>query len=64
VAALYEQGRVHHVSPIGRANPLITLEDQMIVFPVAAEHDDLVDALVWGVHELMPATAQGHLRVL
>jgi predicted phage terminase large subunit-like protein len=64
VAALYEQGRVHHVSPTGKANPLIALEDQMIVFPVAAEHDDLVDALVWGVHELMPATAQGHLRVL
>ena len=64
VAALYEQGRVHHVSPLGTANALAPLEDQMVVFPVAAEHDDLVDALVWGAHELMPATEAGAFYVL
>lgn len=58
VAALYEQGRVHHVGVHA------ALEDQMIVFPVASERDDLVDALVWAVHELMPATQPGALYVL
>jgi len=43
VAARYEQGRVHHVGY------LVDLEQQMTAFPVAADHDDLVDALVWAV---------------
>lgn len=47
VAALYEQGRVHHV---GR---LDTLEDQMSAFPVACENDDMVDSLVYAISELM-----------
>ena len=47
VAARYEQGRVHHVGVLG------DLEGQMTVFPVAAEHDDLVDALVWAVTGLV-----------
>jgi predicted phage terminase large subunit-like protein len=46
VAHLYELGRVHHVG-VHRS-----LEDQMIVFPVSAEHDDLVDALAHAVTEL------------
>ena len=56
IAALYEQGkpdspageklRVHHV---GLFPPL---EDEMTVFPVASEHDDLVDALVYALTEL------------
>jgi predicted phage terminase large subunit-like protein len=46
VAHLYELGRVHHVG-VHRS-----LEDQMTVFPVSAEHDDLVDALAHAVNEL------------
>jgi predicted phage terminase large subunit-like protein len=47
VAHLYELGRVHHFG-VHRG-----LEDQMAVFPVAAENDDLVDALTHGVTELI-----------
>src|SRR5581483_4910410 len=61
VAALYEQGRVHHVGPFPQ------LEDQMCTFvpDERAEADraahatgisvspDRVDALVWGVTELL-----------
>ena len=47
VAARYEQGRVHHVGVLG------DLEAQLTQFPVAAEHDDLVDALVWAVTGLV-----------
>jgi len=50
VAALYEQGQVHHVG-IHTA-----LEDQMIVFPVASEHDDMVDSLVYAISELADLT--------
>jgi predicted phage terminase large subunit-like protein len=46
IAHLYELGRVHH------AGVHRSLEDQMVVFPVAGDHDDLVDALVHGVTEL------------
>lgn len=46
IAHLYELSRVHHVG-VHRS-----LEDQMVVFPVAGDHDDLVDALVHGVTEL------------
>jgi predicted phage terminase large subunit-like protein len=47
IAHLYELGRVHHYG-VHRS-----LEDQMAVFPVAAENDDLVDALTHGVTELI-----------
>lgn len=47
VAALYEQGRVHHVGMFPDA------EDQMCSFPIENELDDLVDAIVWGISELM-----------
>lgn len=52
VAALYEQGRVHHVGAYA------TLEDQMIAFVPAGgglsngESPDRLDALVWGLTEL------------
>jgi predicted phage terminase large subunit-like protein len=46
VALLYEQGRVHHVGTLADA------EDQMCSFPVAAEHDDILDAIVHGINEL------------
>lgn len=62
VSALYEQGRVHHVWKRNAArgpeiNPLAALESEMIVFPVASEHDDLVDALVWAITSLAPETS-------
>lgn len=46
VALLYEQGRVHHVGTLADA------EDQMCSFPVAADHDDILDAIVHGITEL------------
>jgi predicted phage terminase large subunit-like protein len=51
VAHLYELGRVHHVGTFLRE-----LEDQMSTFPVAAEHDDLVDALTYAVLDLTHAS--------
>jgi len=61
VAALYEQGRVHH---LGAFAPL---EDQMCAFSVDFDRDiagyspDRVDALVWALTELflhpMPGAA-------
>lgn len=47
VAALYEQGKVHHVGY------LKSLEDQQVLFPVASDLDDQVDAVVYCVTELM-----------
>jgi phage terminase large subunit-like protein len=53
VAALYEQGKVHHVGA------LATLEDQMCAFTsdfdrkVAGYSPDRVDALVWALTELL-----------
>lgn len=49
IAHLYELGRAHHVGP---AVAFRALEDQMCAFPVAAEHDDAVDALVHAATEL------------
>ena len=51
VAALYEQGKVHHH---GR---LTELEDQMCLFPIAAERDDMVDALVYAITSLMGSSS-------
>jgi phage terminase large subunit-like protein len=51
VAALYEQGRVHHVAG------LTALEDQMRLLTMrgfqGAGSPDRVDALVWAVHDLL-----------
>jgi phage terminase large subunit-like protein len=49
IAALYEQGKVHHVGSLAK------LEDQMTQWdPVAdARSPDRVDALVWGASDLM-----------
>lgn len=47
IAALYEQGKVHHVGIFE------ALEEQQCSFPVANEHDDLVDAVVYGITELI-----------
>ncbi|HEY7233898.1 MAG TPA: terminase family protein [Gemmatimonadaceae bacterium] len=52
VAALYEQGRVHHCGSFDR------LEDQMITWVPAMsdESPDRADALVWGLTELADFT--------
>lgn len=48
VAALYEQGRIGHVSGLD------ALEDQMVAFlPDMKESPDRVDALVWALTDLM-----------
>jgi phage terminase large subunit-like protein len=49
MAALYEQGRVHHVGHFP------ALEDQMCLFnPEEADKSpDRVDALVWAISELI-----------
>lgn len=55
VAALYEQGKVHHVGPPERFE---RLERQMRVFTgVNGRRDDRTDGLCWGVHELVVAGA-------
>jgi phage terminase large subunit-like protein len=54
IAALYEQGRVHHVGPLPE------LEDQMITWtPVAGTSPDRMDALVWALTELSAGGGQG-----
>lgn len=53
IAALYEQGRVHHVGLHA------DLEEQMCSFPVATEHDDMVDALVYALTELVDHSPTG-----
>lgn len=54
IAAMYEQGRISHVGMFSR------LEDQMLAMSVAGYvggdgSPDRLDALVWGLTELMPA---------
>jgi predicted phage terminase large subunit-like protein len=64
VAALYEQGRVHHVGGFA------ALEDQMCAFTtdfdrkMAGYSPDRVDALVWALTDLMvePVPYQGLLQ--
>ena len=51
VAALYEQGRIHHLRGLG------ALEDQMCQMTLhgydGKGSPDRLDALVWAIHELM-----------
>lgn len=60
VAALYEQGRVHHV------RGLKGLEDQMVQMArtgyAGSGSPDRVDALVWALHEVMIAAQQSYRR--
>lgn len=56
IAALYEQGKVHHIGCFAE------LEDQMCNFtPETAESPDRLDALVWALTDLMGT--RGELRV-
>ncbi len=60
VAALYEQGRVHHL------RGLLQLEDQMRLMTLQGfagrGSPDRVDALVWAIHDLMIEPAQSYQR--
>lgn len=60
VAALYEQGRVHHVRGLG------ALEDQMCLMTARGYEGrgspDRVDALVWALHEAVLVPAEGWRR--
>jgi phage terminase large subunit-like protein len=49
VAALYEQGRIHHIGAFAK------LEDQMCTWSplTSSKSPDRLDALVWGITELM-----------
>ncbi|HEX7023017.1 MAG TPA: terminase family protein [Trueperaceae bacterium] len=60
VAALYEQGKVHHVGTFPE------LEDQMTGFlpDGGLEHDDRVDALVWALTDLMLTGGSPNIRWL
>ena len=49
IAVLYSRGFVHHVGFFADT------EDQMCAFPVASEHDDRVDSLVYALTELTEA---------
>ena len=61
VAALYEQGRIHHVREYGPSDPevqpnpnhLAALEDQMFTYNGTQESPDRLDAMVWAMHELV-----------
>ena len=56
VAALYEQGRVHHVIKPGdeeHTQAMGLLEDQMCTFVPGEKSPDRMDALVWAITELL-----------
>lgn len=54
VAALYEQGRVHHVGSF------VILEDQLTSWTIdSGESPDRLDALVWGITELGMTSGTG-----
>lgn len=50
IAALYEQGKVHHVGP---APELALLEDQLATWDGTGTSPNRLDALVWALTELM-----------
>ncbi|MDD2753893.1 MAG: terminase family protein [Methanothrix sp.] len=49
IAALYEQGKVHHIGNFPK------LEDQMCRWVQGDKSPDRLDALVWGLTEIMPS---------
>lgn len=61
IAALYEQGRIHHVAKLDK------LEDQMCLFTTdglreTGDSPDRVDALVWGFTELFQKLTGRRIR--
>lgn len=58
ISALYEQGKVHHVGAFHK------LEDQMCTWEPGMPSPDRMDALVWGLTELMLVGADPRITVL
>lgn len=58
ISALYEQGKVHHVGVFHK------LEDQMCTWEPGMPSPDRMDALVWGMTELMIAGAEPRITVI
>jgi len=56
-AALYEQGRVHHVGAFPE------LEDQMCSYDGEGKSPDRMDALVWALTDLFPRTRRAEPKV-
>ncbi|MDE1940330.1 MAG: DNA-packaging protein, partial [Alphaproteobacteria bacterium] len=56
-AALYEQGRVHHLGSFPE------LEDQLCHYDGEGDSPDRLDALVWALAELYPRTRRALPRV-
>jgi len=57
IAALYEQGKVHHVGFFG------ALEDQLVSWVPGEESPDRLDAMVWALTELMLGTKRPDLTM-
>ena len=58
IAALYEQGKVHHVGEFKE------LEDQLISYtPTSRKSPDRLDALVWAITELSKSSGQAVWRI-
>lgn len=53
IAALYEQGKVHHVGTFS------LLEDEMCQYDGTGDSPNRYDAMVWGLTELLPAIRAG-----
>ena len=58
VAALFEQGRVHH------AGLFANLEDQMCNFSGSGKSPDRLDAMVWAITDLMRTSGEPAIRKL
>ena len=59
VAALYEQGRIHHVGTFDK------LEEQMLTWtPESGDSPDRLDALVWALTDLMLTESKARRRGL
>ncbi len=62
VAALYEQGRVHHVGDPANPAKFTMLEDQMCSYTAESgeRSPDRMDALVWGITEFLDPEAESY----
>ena len=58
ISALYEQGKVHHVGVFHK------LEDQMCTWEPGMPSPDRMDALVWGMTELMMGGSEPRITVI
>ncbi|MEI9887035.1 MAG: hypothetical protein WDN08_11150 [Rhizomicrobium sp.] len=57
VAALYEQGRIHHIGALPE------LEDQLCNYDGSGPSPDRMDALVWALSDLFPAVKKAKPQI-